>query len=130
MYCNLAPAGFINVITFVIIPSGSYSLFHLAHSLEQIWNIPIRYVTIGVGNQGWDTSMSNQIWDWWRHAQDFDESQTLVTSGGFQGFSRKFSLSFEISKLWALVCAPFSPLYPVHHYELLENHYESLLVYY
>ena len=40
---------------------------------------------------------------WWRGAGDFDGSQILVTSEGFQGFSRRF-LSFEILKLRAFLC--------------------------
>ena len=40
---------------------------------------------------------------WWRLARDFDGSQILVTSRGFQGFWRRF-LGFEISKLRVFVC--------------------------
>ena len=43
-----------------------------------------------------------QVWNW-RHSHNSDELQILVTSGGFQGFSRRF-LSFGISKIRAFVC--------------------------
>ena len=46
---------------------------------------------------------------WWRRARDFDGSQILVTSGGFQDFPR----SFEVLKFqnFELLCtSPFSRL--------------------
>ena len=42
------------------------SLIHLAfiqHLLEQIWSTPICYVLTGAADLGWDTLISNQVWN-------------------------------------------------------------------
>ena len=75
MYCFL-PFGFINVIIFVINPYGFYSTFAGADDL--------RY-----------SNFVSSLKMRWHGAGDFDGSQILVISEGFQGFSRRF-LSFGI----------------------------------
>ena len=103
MYCFL-PFGFINVYIFFINPSGSYSRFTGA-DLEYLNSL--RYC-----RSSWSDlryfNFKPSLKLWWCLARDFDESQILVISGGFQGFSR--FLSLEISKLRSFVCIPFSPL--------------------
>ena len=98
MHCFL-PSGFINVIIFVINPSGFYSTFvgadleypNLLRFDRGSWS-ELRYF-----------NFESSLKLWWRGAGDFDGSQILVTSEGFQGFSRRF-LSFEILKLRAFLC--------------------------
>ena len=98
MYCFL-PFGFKNVIIFVINPSGFYSTFVVA-DLECPNSLRFE-------RGGWSElryfNFEPSLKLWWRRALDFDGSQILVTSGGFQGFSRRV-LSFEILKLRAFVC--------------------------
>ena len=63
----------------------------IQNSLRQIWSTQMCYITTGVADLSWDTSISNQVW-----SCDGIHG-ILVTSGGFLGFSR-FS-SFEILKI-------------------------------
>ena len=72
MYCFL-PFGFINVIIFVINPSGFYSTF-VGADLEYL-NL-LRFDR--VADLSGDTLISNQVWNWWRGAGDFDGSQILI----------------------------------------------------
>ena len=101
MYCFL-PFGFINVIIFVINPSGSYIAFFGAY-LEYLNSL--RYDSSYVTLLRYDLRL--QFWTsfklWWCCAWYLDESEILVTSGVFHGFSR--FLSFEISKLRAFACS-------------------------
>ena len=53
--------------------------------------------TFWQGQLIWVEIFESSLKMWWRSAGDFDGSQILVTSEGFQGFSRRF-LSFEILK--------------------------------
>ena len=52
------PFGFINVIIFVVNPYDSYSTF-VGADLDY----PNRYVTTGVADLGWGTSIFNQVWN-------------------------------------------------------------------
>ena len=111
MYCFL-PFDFINVIIFVINPSGFYSTF-LGADLE--YPNLLRF-----GKGSWSEmryfNCESSLKMWWGGAGDFDGSQILVTSEGFQSFSRRF-LSFEILKLRPFLC--FTIFQPYIPYELL-----------
>ena len=50
--------GLISKVDLVVNPFGSYSTF-VGADLEY----PIRYVTTGVADLGWDTSISNEVWN-------------------------------------------------------------------
>ena len=111
MYCFL-PFGFISVIIFVINPSGFYSTFvgadleypNLLRFDRGSWS-ELRYF-----------NFESSLKLWWRGAGDFDGSQILVTSEGFQSFLRRF-LSFKILKLRPFLC--FTIFHPYIPYELL-----------
>ena len=98
MSCFL-PFGFKSVIIPVINPSGFYSTFFGAY-----FEYPI---LLRFDRGSWSElryfNFERSLKLWWRRALDFDRSQILVTSRGFQGFSRMF-LSFEILKLRYFVC--------------------------
>ena len=87
----------LDVIVFVINPSGYYSRFAGA-VLE--YPTSLRY-----GRSSWSNlryfHFEPSLKLWWRRARDFDGPQILATSRGFQGFPR--FLSFEISKFRASV---------------------------
>ena len=92
MYCFL-PFGFINVIMFVINPSGFYSI--LVQDLEYP---NLLCFDRGRWSELWYFNFESSLMLWWRCAGDFDGLQILVTLEMFRGFSRRF-LSFEILKL-------------------------------
>ena len=80
MYC-LLPFGFINVISFVINPSGSYSTFVGADleypSLVRFLEEQLIWVEINF-------EPSYRLW--WGCGGDFDASKILVTVGALQSF--------------------------------------------
>ena len=98
IYCFF-PFGFVNVIIFVINPSGFYSAFVGAYLEDP------NFLRFDRG--GWfelryfNFESSSKLW--WRGAGYFDGWQILVTSEGFQGFSRRL-LSFEVLELHAILC--------------------------
>ena len=98
MYCFLH-SFFINVFNFILNPFGSYSTF-VGADLEYLNSLRQEKSSwFGLSYPNFEPSL--KLW-WRRLARDFDGSQILVTSEGFQGFLR--FLSFEISKLRAFVC--------------------------
>ena len=96
---DFLPFGFTNAIIFVINSSGFYSTF-VGPDLE--YPNLLRF-----DRSSWSESrffnFESSLKLWWRGAGDFDGSQILVTSEGFQGFWRRF-LSFEILKLRVFLC--------------------------
>ena len=97
MYCFLS-FGFVNIIIFVVNQFGSYSIFIEVDSEYPNLLRHDRSSWSWLGYFNFELILEL----WWCRARDFDGSQILVTSGGFQGFS--MFLGFEISKLRAFVC--------------------------
>ena len=85
MHCFL-PFGFINVIIFVLNPSGFYSTFVRA-DLE---DSDLLRFDRGSWSELRYFNFESSLKLWWRGAGDFDGSQILVTSEGFQVFQGGF----------------------------------------
>ena len=90
------------VVIFVINPSGFYSTF-IGADLQYRNLLRFDRGNWSELRSSWDPNFESSLKMWWRGAGDFDGSQILVISEGFQGFSRRF-LSFEILKLRAFLC--------------------------
>ena len=91
--------GFINVIIFVVNPSGSYSTFFGA---DFEYPNSLRYNRSSRSELRY-FNFKPSLKLWWCRAQDFDGSQILVTSEGCQGFSRRFLRKTRNSfKKWPL----------------------------